>query len=141
MARRIVAKASILILERFDLARAARIDSIDSPLHATARHQRVLAAVHVLRQWIINYATKYNVPVRWHKGVSTWICSECANHLNPRDPLPLIQECAHCGHVFDQDVEACRNVLAVHAGSAKVATRSPAVLARALSGEIHDGAT
>jgi hypothetical protein len=129
MARKIVAEASVLILERFDLAKAARIDGIDNPLHAAARHQRVLAALHILRQWIIDYATKCNVPVRWHKGLSTWICSECSNHLNPRDPARQIQECTHCGHVFDQDVEACRNMLAAYDASATVVTQSPAVLA------------
>jgi hypothetical protein len=114
-ARRAVDKASVLILERFDLAKAARIDSMDNPLNGAARHQRMLAAVHVLRQWIINYAAKYNVPMRWHTGVSTWICSECANRLGPRDPARLVLECSPCGHVFDQDVEACRNMLAADA--------------------------
>jgi hypothetical protein len=118
----IVAGASVLILEDFDLAKAAQIkDDRDHPLQQAARRQRVMAGVHLLRDWLIKQAKKRGVPVEWHEGVSTWRCSTCGRRLAPRNPALLDQQCPHCSsHAFDQDAEACRNMLAAYRARADV---------------------
>lgn len=121
-ARKIVDSASVIILEKFDLSQAARVKDVDNPLWQAARHQRVLAALHILRTWIVQYAKKRGTHIHWHEGVSTWQCSACGHRINPRAPELLRQQCPHCSaHVFDQDVEACRNMLAAWDARAAVA--------------------
>jgi hypothetical protein len=119
-ARKIVAGARVVILEQFDLAKAARL-SDDNPLHAAARRNRVIAAVSELRQWIRNQAAKTGVAIVEHQGVSTWICSNSSQRFVPADPAKLVQTCPCCSRGFDQDVEACRNMLAAYGASGAVA--------------------
>jgi hypothetical protein len=113
-AARIVAGASAIVLKAFDLAQAARTKGRDNPLYAAARHQRQVAAVHTLRTWIETYTTRRGIPVHRHGGVSTRQCSECGERLDPPKPEELIYTCTHCGHASDQDVQACRNMIAAY---------------------------
>jgi hypothetical protein len=133
VARAIVAGASVVILENFDLAKAAQIeDDRDHPLHASARHQRVTAALHLLRKWIIEQAKKNSASMHWHRGVSTWLCSNCGHRLQPRDPAALYQQCPHCSsHAFDQDAEACRNMLGAWRASTEIQEKSQEAVANA----------
>jgi hypothetical protein len=133
VARAIVAGASVVILEDFDLAKAAQIeDHRDHPLHAAARHQRVMAATHLLREWIIKQAKKNGVSIHRHGGVSTWLCSHSGHSLQPRDPAALYQQCPHCSsHAFDQDAEACRNMLGAWRASTAIQEKSQEAVANA----------
>jgi predicted RNA-binding Zn-ribbon protein involved in translation (DUF1610 family) len=106
--------ASVIVLQKFDLAQAARTEGRDKPPHTTARHQRQMAAVHTLRTWIETYTTRRGIPIHRHRGVSTRQCSECGERLDPPKPEELIHTCTHCGHVSDQDVQACRNMIATY---------------------------
>jgi hypothetical protein len=132
-AAQIVDGASAIVLEEFDLAQAARTEGRDNLPHAAARHQRQMAAVHTLRTWIETYTTRRGIPIHRHRGVSTRQCSECGERLDPPKPEGLIYTCTHCGHASDQDVQACRNMIAAYrAGqdaSAEMAVESKEALA------------
>lgn len=120
-ARRIIGDAATVILEDFDLSKAARLTD-DNPLYPAARANRQKAGVHELRLWIKHQAAKVGAQIVIHQGVSTWLCSQCNHLLKPHTPASLIQQCPHCNaHVFDQDVEACRNMLAAHYASGQIA--------------------
>ena len=41
--------------------------------------------------------------------------------LQPKDPSRLHQQCPQCSHAFDQDLEACRNMLAAWKASVAMA--------------------
>jgi hypothetical protein len=65
-------------------------------------------------------------------GVSTWLCSNCGHRLQPRDPAALYQQCPHCSsHAFDQDAEACRNMLGAWRARSVIQEKSQEALANA----------
>jgi hypothetical protein len=113
-AARIVDGASVIVMKEFDLAQVARTEGRDNPLYAAARHQRQMAAVHTLRTWIETYTTRRGIRIHKHRGVSTRQCSECGERFDPPKPEELIHTCTHCGHASDQDVQACRNMIATY---------------------------
>jgi transposase len=77
--------------------------------------------VSELRQWIRNQAAKTGVAIVEHQGVSTWTCSNSGQRFVPVDPAKLVQTCPCCSRAFDQDVEACRNMLAAYGARGAVA--------------------
>lgn len=126
-ARDIVAGRDTIILEEFDLAEAAVVDG--NPLHRAQRRNRVLACVHELRHWIRHAASKSGAKIVTHRGVSTWLCSECGADIGPRRPEELWQSCPSCNARWDQDENACRNMLAALDASASAPDESPEALA------------
>jgi hypothetical protein len=122
-AKHIVDGAGIVILEDFRLDRIARTtdDSLPKNVNATMQRNRAIAGISVLRQWIEIEAGKVGAQIQLHRGVSTWLCSVCGHRLQPKDPSRLHQRWPHCSHAFDQDLEACRNMLAPWKASAALA--------------------
>jgi rubrerythrin len=122
-AKHIVEGAGIVILKDFRLDRIARTtdDSLPNNVNATMQRNRAIAGTSVLRQWIEIQAGKVGAQIHLHRGVSTWLCSVCGHRLQPKDPSRLHQQCPHCSHAFDQDLEACRNMLAAWKASAALA--------------------
>ena len=97
-------------LEVFDIS---AVTGIDDGLPLPARHNRTLAAPHTLRLAVLNACGRTGVTVESVSAVNTThICHLCgsleefdaAEHLNHR--------CRSCGMVWDQDVNAARNLLA-----------------------------
>jgi hypothetical protein len=122
-AKHIVDGAGIVILKDFRLDRIAQRTANDLPrnVNATMQRNRAIAGTSVLRQWIEIEAGKVGAQIHLHRGVSTWLCSVCGHRLQPKDPSRLHQQCPHCSHAFDQDLEACRNMLAPWKASAALA--------------------
>jgi rubrerythrin len=124
-AKRLVSGTGVVILEDFRLDRIAkkRADNLPNAANEAIQRNRAIAGVSVLRHWIELEAAKVGAVIHIHSGVSTWLCSVCGQRLKPRDPARLHQQCPHCNsHPFDQDLEACRNMLAAYHASAAMAT-------------------
>jgi hypothetical protein len=123
-AKRLVGGTGVVILKDFRLDRIAqkRADNLPNAANEAIQRNRAIAGISVLRQWIELEAAKVGALIHIHSGVSTWLCSVCGHRLKPRDPARLRQQCPHCNsHVFDQDLEACRNMLAAYGASSAVA--------------------
>jgi rubrerythrin len=122
-AKHIVAGAGIVILEDFRLDRMARTtdEGLPNTVKKMVQRNRAIAGTSVLRQWIKIEAEKLGAQIHLHRGVSTWLCSDCGHRLQPKDPSRLHQQCPHCSHAFDQDLEACRNMLAAWKASGAMA--------------------
>jgi hypothetical protein len=110
VAARICDRASIIIMNKFDIGKSARLGD-DNPLATAARRNRVIAAVHDLRTQIVNCAKRCGIPVEIPDEGTTGRYSHCNTRFKPSDPAALIQQC-RCGHAFDQDEEADRIMLA-----------------------------
>jgi len=126
-AKRIVAGADVVILEEFDLSRIAQKtdDAAPNAINQSRQRLRSIAGVSVLRNWIELEAAKIGVHIHRHRGVSTWLCSVCGHRLRPIDPKVLHHSCSNCGHTFDQDEEACRNMLAGFEATASIVAKLP----------------
>jgi predicted RNA-binding Zn-ribbon protein involved in translation (DUF1610 family) len=118
----------VIRLEDFDLSQVARRrpstngTAAGQDLPQGARHQRVLAAVHTLRLAIEHAAEREGVRVE--RVPSAWTTQRCAacGELMQVDPVPSIWvTCPHCGQQWDQDDNACRNLLAWEPADARVA--------------------
>jgi hypothetical protein len=111
-AKRIVEGAGRIILEDLDLSKLARLETAGgelTELHKASRHNRQMAAPYELRMAIVQAAAKRGIPVIFHSGVSTWL--HCGERIYPAKPDELIQRCPHCGEYWDQDENACINML------------------------------
>ncbi len=82
-ARQLCREAAVILLDQFDIAKAARLDA-DNPLHAAARRNRVIAAVSSLTREIAHQAAKAGVKVIDDlKGGER--CSSCRREFKPLD--------------------------------------------------------
>jgi rubrerythrin len=122
-AKRIVNGAGTVILQDVRLDRIARSidDSIPNKVSEKMQRNRAIAGTSVLRRWIKTEAGKVGAQIHIHSGASTWLCSACGHRLRPKDPTRLHQQCPRCSHAFDQDLEACHNMLAAWKASGVVA--------------------
>ena len=130
-AKALVAGVRVVILEEFDLAEAAKVkreNGQENVIPAPSRHYRTVAAIHELRKWVELQAVKVSAEICRHSGVSTWLCHACGLDVHSAHPESLIQSCSN-GHVWDQDENACRNMLAGYDASAPVSPDSQGALA------------
>lgn len=118
-AKKLISNAGVIILNKFDIGRMARQknDSLPNETESLIKRHRMIAAPSVLRQWIVNEAAKAGVAVRYHADRATF-CSVCDRHAV--EPMSIMQHCT-CGRTFDQDVEACENMLAANDASGDMA--------------------
>ena len=96
--------------ESFDLSRMAeQKDDLPRP----ARHQRVLAAVSVLRQAVTNACAREGVTITAVEAAwTTQTCHACGGTPERFDAAgELVHTCRQCGAVWDQDVNAAYNML------------------------------
>lgn len=107
---------AIVGLTEMDLRQIARVESADhepSPLHATARSNRQMAAPSVMVSTLKVACRRYGarfVPIKGAAGA----CHACGGVVTAGPDL--IVSCGHCGAVWDQDFNAARNACAAAQG-------------------------
>lgn len=109
--------AGVLIIEDFDIAAAARIETAagdETTQVAAMRHYRTVAAPGEFRRWLLIQAAKRGVPVVVHEGRSNAPHADCGTTHAVRDETALRQYCPACGAYYDVDVNACRVMLAAY---------------------------
>lgn len=116
----IAQRYALIGVEDMDLSQMARTrtrQDADNPLHPQARAQRVRAAVHILRAEIQHQASKTGAQVIRADGPSTGFCLACGTETGQVNRALRHWVCQHCASVWDQDVNAARNLLSVADGS------------------------
>jgi hypothetical protein len=106
-ARRLIGTASVVIINKHDMAETARSFDLPPP----ARHQRVVAAPSELRHWLISYAERSGARLVVHTASNSH-CAECGGNLNVKEPADLRWRCPSCGRWLDQDQNYARLMLA-----------------------------
>ena len=106
-ARRLIGAASVIIINRHDMAKTAR----NTDLPPRARHQRVVAAPSELRHWLLNCAERSGARLVVHTEGNSQ-CAECGGKLNVKEPEELRWRCPSCGRWLDQDQNYAKLMLA-----------------------------
>jgi len=108
----------LIAIEDLDLAKLALTkksdDGRDPALHAAARAQRQRACLHELRTELKHQARKRGARLELVDAAGTTItCHSCGAYTEQRtrDRMMLHMACDSCGAVWDQDVNAARNIL------------------------------
>jgi len=113
---RIVQDRAMVLIEDFDLRGVTRHkheDGSDDDTPEAVRRMRQVASVSDLRKWIVLQAEKHGARIETRKAAFTTRCCSACGHLNEKsDPYDLVWECPQCGNILDQDINACRNLLA-----------------------------
>lgn len=113
-ARKILVGYSTLILEDFDLRTFARKESVESETHTPTprRFWQKMAAPSVFRNALIAAATSMNIKVvKKDCAYTTQMCGQCgATETWDAEPA-IMHTCASCGATWDQDDNACVNLL------------------------------
>lgn len=118
-AKEIAERYGVIGLEHFDLRSVARLEQADgeeTALPPPARRYRQIAACSQLRHWIELQAAKTGAQVVRLAGPSTMACRACGQINRPRDRAMLHWRCEGCGILWDQDVNAARNLCDAAAG-------------------------
>lgn len=126
-ALRLARRYALIGIEDISLADLALAE--DNPTPAAARYNRFIAAPGEFLECLRWAARKTGARIHAHSGKSTWICHDCGTELMPRDPARLVVSCPACHAVWDQDVNAARNLLAAALASAEEAKDTPGALA------------
>lgn len=115
---------AVIAIEDLDLATLAltkkRNDGADPALHAGARAQRHRACLHELRAELEHQARKRGARLAVVDAAKTTItCHECGTETkqSDRDRMMRHMFCEACGAIWDQDVNAARNILAAAIGA------------------------
>jgi hypothetical protein len=127
-AKRIVEQHGIVVAEDIDWALFKRVTAQSLP--RPIRHNQTLAAPGEFMRALERQAAKSGSVIKRHNGVSTRLCNGCGCEFAPSKPAELMYQCPQCSAVFDQDVNAARNLLAAADASAPRAVGTPGALAR-----------
>ncbi len=120
-AREIARSYRVIGIEKLDLAKMARVkksDFGDNELFPAARAQRVRACVHEFANWIRHQARKHGAEVVEATSYTTMRCRDCGQLTKQKDRSRVVWMCEKCGAVWDQDVNAAGNLMAVAVGNA-----------------------
>jgi transposase len=128
-AKSIAARFVTIGIEKLSLAEMSTAEN--NPLPQAARYYRRVAASAEFLGAIKWAAAKAGSHVHEHNGPSSWICADCGHDARPPDSVKLIITCPNCSAVWDQDVNAARNLCAVAVASAPTAQKDQGALARA----------
>lgn len=119
-------KYSSLVIEHFDLSQVARRPTAENQEgdNETARGMRFVASTHELRDCLINAfgGDFVKVPAEY----TTQICSFCGSLEKWDQKTEVEHTCSACGTKWDQDDNACRNLLAYRERSGADETSAPA---------------
>jgi hypothetical protein len=113
LAREVVSKYGMIKLGAIDLAGISRLEHSDgqeNELHQRSRRQRQRAALSILRRELCHQADKAGVHVLSVSGPFSQICHICTQRCEVTEAL--IHTCEYCASVWDQDINAARNLLA-----------------------------
>lgn len=115
---------AVIGIEKLDLAKMAmtkkREDGSDPTLHSAARAQRQRACLHEFRTELEHQARKRGARLELVDAAGTTItCHVCSaeTEQSKRDRMMLHMACDACGSVWDQDVNAARNILSAAIGA------------------------
>lgn len=115
-ARDIAQRYAVIGVEKIDLAELARTktrepEAGDNPLHQAARAQRQRAAVYSFMTELKHQAAKAGAQiVELNPKHTTMECHICGEIVKQRDRAELVWKCTS-GHVWDQDINASKNIL------------------------------
>lgn len=110
---------AVIGIERFNLALTKRREASDgtsNPLPTPARVQRDRGAPGLLRLWTQQQAAKTGATIVEITGKTTMTCRQCGVVNHPHDRAALVWKCEGCGDVWDQDVNASKNILDITVG-------------------------
>jgi transposase len=112
-AARLAEKFERVVLEDFDLRRVARRVRVEeSETNATARSNRQLVAVSELRLIMIQaFVGRGGVAEHVPAENTTRECHPCGNVEVFDAAAKITHQCSKCGVVWDQDVNAAKNIL------------------------------
>lgn len=117
---------SSLVIEDFDTSKIARKPSAEEQEgdNAAARGMRFVASTHELRDCLINAfgGDFVKVPAAY----TTQVCSSCGSLEKWDQKTEVEHVCSACGTKWDQDDNACRNLLAYRERPGADETTAPA---------------
>lgn len=121
IARELAMTYAVIGVEDLDLAELARTkkraaEDGDNPLHAAARANRVRANLTLFRLELAHQAKKHNAGLVLIDGPSTCRCDACGGVTGQKSRDNRVWTCEHCGAVWDQDINAARNLHTVATG-------------------------
>jgi transposase len=111
-AKEIAEAYGLIVLDKMDLRQLALLEKGDgqpTTLHKNVRHARVVAAVSVLREWIVKQAAKTGAQINIMTVASSTTCHACGTPV--KSGPDLIRTCFACGANWDQDENAAINLL------------------------------
>lgn len=138
LAHELSTRYATIVIEKFDLRRTARLAAPEEDPNApkASRHNRQSVALSELRNSLVQACRSRGVEVvEVNAKDSTMTCAACGALDKFDAAVNLIHACSHCGEVWDQDVNAARNILARASGG--VVSAPPEALAK----EVTDGET
>jgi hypothetical protein len=114
-ARDIVEDASSITINVLDLSALSRVDKPsggENPLPAAARHYRTVAAISILRKFVIERAQKVGTNIIFSDAAKDRVCHSCQKPVNyAASPFTHQYVCETCGASFDKDLNSCRSML------------------------------
>jgi hypothetical protein len=113
-AKELAESYGIITLDKLDLRQLAHVEKGDgqpTTLHKNVRHARTVAAVSVLREWIVKQATKVGAQVNIMAVASGTTCHSCGAQM--KSEPSLTRTCLDCGANWDQDENAAINLFRV----------------------------
>lgn len=109
-AKEIVDNSGLVLVNRLTLRGRVGADRLKAIPEAVHRY-RSLAAPGLFREWIQIQARKQSVRVMIVDDPVTWRCHVCGAMVQPAHPELQYQICHECNASWDQDVNACQNML------------------------------
>lgn len=114
-ARDIVDNASSVTMNALDLSALSRLDRPsggENPLPEAARYYRYVAAISILRNFVIERAEKFDVDIISSDATRDRVCHSCRRPVNyAASPFAHWYVCETCGASFDKDLNSCRSML------------------------------
>lgn len=107
-----------VVLEDFDLRQVAKVEKRTeeegpNDLPPPARHQRVMVGPSIFRGAVVNALQREGrVVVKGDPKNTTVDCHRCGHHEEWDKAADLTHRCSNCGRTWDQDRNACANLLA-----------------------------
>lgn len=121
IARPLCQAYAVIAMEQWDMTKTARrkkTETDEPKLPSAARRNRQRACLSHLRDAIVAQARKFGTRIEWVSGPTTQQCASCGERTTPpADRSEQIWTCSTCGHRWDQDVNAARNLLATVVGT------------------------
>ena len=111
-AKEIAETFGMIALDKMDLRKLSLLEMADGEptlMHKKARYSRTVAAVGVLREWIVKQAAKTGAVVKTMNIASSATCHQCGTKV--KQDSGQIWTCLGCGSSWDQDDNAAINLL------------------------------
>lgn len=112
-AKQIADRYGKIVIDKMNVSQLSKLEKEDgqpNELTDTARQNRVIAAVGLFREWLGKQAAKVDAEVIKASIKSTHVCSYCGKEIKNQAAINWV--CPHCNKIFDQDINAARNLLA-----------------------------